>query len=47
MAATIEEEVSLDDDDGGESYVLPKDIMRRFSRRPEAARVATEARAFR
>jgi hypothetical protein len=60
MAATIEEDVSLNNDDiedgdnaGGESYVLPdfipaaRDIMRRFSRRPEAAGVATEARAFR
>lgn len=53
MAATIEEDVSLDDDDGGESYVLPnfmpaaRDIMRRFSRRAEAAGAATEARAFR
>ena len=60
MAATIEEDVSLDndniedeDDDGGESYVLPnflpaaRDIMRRFPRRPDAAGAATEARAFR
>ena len=60
MAATIEEDVSLDNDDiededdnGGESYVLPnflratRDIMRRFPRRPEAAGAATKARAFR
>ncbi len=59
MAAMIEEDVSLDNDDiedddaSGETYVLPdfmpaaRDIMWRFPRRPGAAGAATEARPFR